>query len=155
MGETADLTVVQKTIIDTLNKEGKPQKLIAREWMFQSAVSKHMNIKLSGREKCERKRCTVSRDDCSLERNVRRRPFKNVGELHKEWTEAGVSKWRATTHRWILDTGFKCRIPLVKPLLKNKQRQKRLTWAKEKKDLVCCSVVQSPLFWWEQILHLI
>ncbi len=25
MGKTADLTVVQKTIIDTLHKEGKPQ----------------------------------------------------------------------------------------------------------------------------------
>lgn len=30
--------------------------------------------------------------------------------------------------------GFKCRIPLVKPLLNNKQRQKRLTWAKEKQN---------------------
>ena len=25
----------------------------------------------------------------------------------------------------------------------------------KKKELVCCSVVKSPLFWWEQILHLI
>ncbi len=31
MGKTADLTVVQKTIIDTLHKEGKPQTLIAKE----------------------------------------------------------------------------------------------------------------------------
>ncbi len=31
MGKTADLTVVQKTIIDTLHKEGKPQKCIAKE----------------------------------------------------------------------------------------------------------------------------
>ena len=51
--------------------------------------------------------------------------------------------------------GFNCRIPRVKPLLNNKQRQKHLIWAKGKKELVCCSVVQSPLFWWEQILHLI
>ncbi len=28
MGKTADLTVVQKTIIDTLHTEGKPQTLI-------------------------------------------------------------------------------------------------------------------------------
>ena len=61
-----------------------------------------------------------------------KRPFKSVGDFHKEWTEAGVSALRATTHRRILDMGFKCRIPLVKPLLNNKQRQKRLTWAKEK-----------------------
>lgn len=27
MGKTSDLTVVQKTVIDTLHKEGKPQKV--------------------------------------------------------------------------------------------------------------------------------
>ncbi len=30
-GKTADLTVVQKTIIDTLHKEGKPQTFIAKK----------------------------------------------------------------------------------------------------------------------------
>ncbi len=53
MGKTADLTVVQKTIIDTLHKEGKPQTFIAKEaGCSQSAVSKHVNRKLSGRKKC-------------------------------------------------------------------------------------------------------
>ncbi len=56
-GKTADLTVVQKTIIDTLHKEGKPQTLIAKEaGCSQSAVSKHVNRNLSGRKKCGRKR---------------------------------------------------------------------------------------------------
>ncbi len=51
-GKTADLTVVQKTIIDTLHKEGKPQTFIAKEaGCSQSAVSKHVNIKLSERKK--------------------------------------------------------------------------------------------------------
>ncbi len=31
MGKTADLTVVQKTITDTLQKEGNPQTFIAKE----------------------------------------------------------------------------------------------------------------------------
>ncbi len=31
MGKTADLTVVQKTIIDTLHKEDKPQTFITKE----------------------------------------------------------------------------------------------------------------------------
>ena len=67
-----DLTVVQKAIIDTLHKEGKPQKVIAKEvGCSQSAVSKHINRKLSGRAKSGRKRCTSSRDDRSLERIVR------------------------------------------------------------------------------------
>ncbi len=47
MGKTADLTVVQKTITDTLHKEGKPQTLIAKEASCsQSAVSNHVNRKL-------------------------------------------------------------------------------------------------------------
>ena len=108
-GETAHLTVVQKTIIDTLHKEVKPQKVIEKEaGCSQSAVSKHIYRKLSGREKCGRKRCTSSRDDHSLETIVRKRLFKSAGELHKEWTEVGVSASRATTHRRILDMGFKC-----------------------------------------------
>ncbi len=46
MGKTADLTVVQKTIIDTLHKEGKPQTFIAKEaGCSQSAVSKHVEWK--------------------------------------------------------------------------------------------------------------
>ncbi len=50
MEKTADPTVVQKTIIDTLHKEGKPQTFIAKEaGCLQSAVSKHVNRKLSGR----------------------------------------------------------------------------------------------------------
>ncbi len=57
MGKTADLTVVQKTIIDTLHKEGKTQTFIVKEaGCSQSAVSKHVNRKLSGRKKCGRKR---------------------------------------------------------------------------------------------------
>ncbi len=56
MGKTADLTVVQKTIIDTLHKESKPQKFIAKEaGCSQSAVSKHANRKVEG--KVWKKRC--------------------------------------------------------------------------------------------------
>ncbi|KAI2648440.1 Transposable element Tcb1 transposase [Labeo rohita] len=96
MGKTADLTVVQKTIIDTLHKEGKPQTFIAKEaGCSQSAASKHVNRKLSGRRKCGRK----TRENCSLERLVKQNQFKNLGELHMEWTEAGVKASRATTHR--------------------------------------------------------
>ncbi|KAI2657184.1 Transposable element Tc1 transposase [Labeo rohita] len=69
MGKTADLTVVQKTIIDTLHKEGKPQTFIAKEsGCSQSAASKHVNRKLSGRKKCGRKRRTTNRENQSLER---------------------------------------------------------------------------------------
>ncbi len=95
-GKTADLTVVQKTIIDTLHKEGKLQTFIAKEaGCSQSAVSKHVNRKLSGRQKCGRKRCTTNRENRSLVRIVKPNRFKNLGELHKEWTEAGDKASRA------------------------------------------------------------
>ncbi len=122
MGKTADLTVVQKTIIDTLHKEDKPQTFIAKEaGCSQSAVSKHVNRKLSGRKKCGRKRFTTNRENRSLMRIVKQNRFKNLGELHKEWTEAGVKASRATTHRRVKEFGHSC-------------HQRRLTWAKEKKN---------------------
>ncbi len=44
-----------------------------------------------------------------------------MGELHKDWTEAGVKASRATTHRRVKEFGYSC-------------RKRRLTWAKEKKN---------------------
>ncbi|KAI2645520.1 Transposable element Tcb1 transposase [Labeo rohita] len=129
MGKTADLTVVQKTIIHTLHKEGKPQTFIAKEsGCSQSAVSKHVNRKLSGRKKCGRKIRTTNRENRSLERLVKQNPFKNLSELHKEWTEAGVKASRATTHRHVKEFGYSWRIPLVKPLLNHRQRPR--VWRK-------------------------
>ena len=67
------MTVVQKTIIDTLHKEGKPQKVIAeRAGCSQSAVSKYIHRKLTGRKKCGRKRCTSNTEDHSLGKIVRK-----------------------------------------------------------------------------------
>ncbi len=108
MGKTADLTVVQKT---TLHKEGKTQKVIAKEaGCSQSSVSKHINREAKGSKRCGRKKCTSNRDNRTLERIVKQNPFKNVGEIHKEWTAAGVSASRTTTHRRMQDMGFSCRI---------------------------------------------
>ncbi len=120
IGKTADLTVVQKTIIDTLHKEGKSQTCITKEaGCSQSAVSKHVNEKLSGWKKCGRKRCTTNRENRSLMWIVKQNRFKNLGELHKEWTKAGVKASRAITHRHVKEFGYSC-------------PQSRLTWAKEK-----------------------
>ncbi len=122
MGKTADLTVVQKTIIDTLHKEGKPQIFIAKEAGFsQSVVSKHVKRRLSGRKKCGRKRCTTNRENRSLMRIVKQNRFNNFRELHKDWTEAGLKASRATTHRRVKKFGYSC-------------HQRHLTWTKEKKN---------------------
>ncbi len=122
MGKTADLTVVQKTIIDTLHKEGKPQTFIAKEaGCSQSAVSKHVNRKLSGRKKCGRKRCTTNwenrmpYEDCqakSISRiwvNFTRNGLR-LGSRHQEPPHTDVSRNLATvviflllSHSWTTD----------------------------------------------------
>ncbi len=86
MGKTVDLTVVQKTIMSC-------------------SVSKHVNTKFSGRKECGRKRGTTNRENRSLMRIVKQNRFKYLGELHKEWTEAGVKSSRATTHRRVKEFG--------------------------------------------------
>ena len=134
MGKTSDLTVVQKTIIDTLHKEGKTQKVVAERAGCSQSIEAYIHGNFTGREKCGKKRCTSNRDDPKFEKIVKQSRFKNLGELHKVWTEAGVSASRATMHRRLREKGYSCRIPSIEPLLNKRQRQKRLTWAKEKKN---------------------
>ncbi len=71
--------------------------------------------------------CRNNRDDRKLKNTVKQSRFKHLGELHKEWTEAGVSASRVITLRYLQEKASK-------PLLKQKHRQKHLTWAKEKKN---------------------
>ncbi len=115
MGKTADLTVVQKTIIDTLHKEGKPQTFIAKEaGCSQSAVSKHVNRKLSGRKKCGRKRCTTERTAAlwGLSSKIDSRIWVNLRlrSRHQEPPHTDVSRNLATvvvflllSHSWTTD----------------------------------------------------
>ncbi|KAL0164147.1 hypothetical protein M9458_039900, partial [Cirrhinus mrigala] len=73
MGKTADLTAVQKAIIDTLKQEG----------CSQSAVSRHLSGKSVGRKKCARKRCTMRRGDQTLRKIVEKDRFQTLGDLRK------------------------------------------------------------------------
>ncbi len=50
--------------------------------------------------------CTSNRDDRKLENTVKQSRFKDLGELHKEWTEAGVSASRVTTLRHLQEKGY-------------------------------------------------
>ncbi len=95
MGKTADLTVVQKTIIDTLHKEGKSQTFIAKEaGCSQSAVSKHVNRKLSGRKKMhDQLREPQPYDDCQV--NFTRNGLR-LGSRHQEPPHTDVSRNLAT-----------------------------------------------------------
>ncbi len=61
---------------------------------------------LAGYYRTLRKRCTTNRENRSLMRIVKQNRFKNLGELHKEWTGAGVKASRATTHRRVKEFGY-------------------------------------------------
>ncbi len=118
MGETADLTVVQKTIIDTLHKEGKPQTLIAKEAGYsQSVVSKHVNRKLSGRKKCGEKdaqptertaafRGLSSKIDSRIWVNFTRNGLR-LGSRHQEQPQTDVSRNLATVVVWGVLSGLR------------------------------------------------
>ncbi len=60
------------------------------------------------------------REKRSLMRIVKKNLFKNLGELHKELSEAGLKASRSTTHRRVEEFGYSC-------------RQRHLTWAKRRR----------------------
>lgn len=76
----------------------------------QKVIAKHIHRKLIGRKKCGRKRC-----------HRKRRPSS------KEWTRAGISASRATTHS-LQEMSYNIHIHSATPPLNQRQRQKRLTW---------------------------
>ncbi len=95
-----------------------------------------LNAKLTGRKNLGRKRCTSNRDDCKLENTVKQSRFKHLGELHKEWTEA-ESVHQESPHSDVF------RKRATKPLLKQKQRQKHLTWLWRKRTGLLLSAPKS------------
>ncbi len=69
---------------------GKTQTFITKE-----AVHRVLYPSMLTESRVEGKRCTTNRENRSLMRIVKQNRFKNLGELHKEWTEAGVKASRA------------------------------------------------------------
>ncbi len=74
--------------------------------VYRALYQSILNAKLTGRKNLGRKRCTSNRDDCKLENTVKQSWFKHLWELHKEWTEAGVSASRVTTLRRLQEKGY-------------------------------------------------
>lgn len=95
--QSADLTVVQMTIVDTLHQEDKPQKDIAEKaGCLQSAVLEHINENVSGREQCGRKGL----------------------EEASEGVESGWCQWiKNHRHRCLQERDYRRCIPNIKPLL--------------------------------------
>ncbi len=128
MGKTADLAMAQKTIIDTLHKEGKSQKVIAERGgavqgvLYQSIL----NAKLTGRNKlvkCAQAtgmtaslRILSSKAELNTWESFKRSELK-LESVHQESPRSDIFRKRAT-----------------KPLLQQKHYQTHLTQAKEKKN---------------------
>ncbi len=134
MGKTADLTVVQKNIIDNPSprRVKSIKHSIAKELaVHRVLVSKHVNRKLSVRKKCGRKRAQPtertaalwglsSKIDSRIWVNFTRNGLK-LGSRHQEPPHTDVSKNLATV--------------VVRGILPGLRRE----------ELDCCPVVQSTL----------
>ncbi len=127
MGKTADLAMVQKTNIDALHKRVSHRgSLLKGVAVYRVLYQSILNAKLTGRKNLGRKRCTSNRDNRKLENTVKQSWFKHLGvtrsglkleSVHQESPRSDIFRKRAT-----------------KPLLNQRQRQKHLTWAVEKKN---------------------
>ncbi len=137
MGKTADLTMIQKTNIDTLHKEGKSQRVITeRCGCLQSAVSKHIKCKVE-----EEGRIWVGKgaQATGMTASLRIQSSKADSNTWESFTRSGL-KLESVHQESPRSDVFRKRA--TKPLLNQRQHQKRLTWAVQKKN----SVVQSRLF---------
>ncbi len=97
-----DSTACRVTCERALSHRGSLLKGVA---VYRVLYQSILNAKLTGRKNLGRKRCTSNRDDRKLENTVKQSWFKHLGELHKEWTEAGVSASRVTTLRRLQEKG--------------------------------------------------
>ncbi len=114
MGKTADLTVVQKTIIDTLHKESKTQTFITKE-----AVHRVLYPSMLTESWVEEKDAQPTERTAVLWGSQ----AKSIQEFG--WTSRGMDwGWgqgiKSTTHRRVEEFGYSC-------------RQMCLTWAKRRR----------------------
>ncbi len=110
--KTADLTVVQKTIIDARHKEGKPQTFIAKEVVHRVLYPSMLTESWVEEKDAQPTERTAAYEDCQA---------KSIQEFG----------WTSQETDW--DWGQE----------------------EEEEELDCCTVVQSPLFRWEQVLYFI
>ncbi len=107
MGNTADLAMVQKMIIDTLHKEGKSQRVIT-EWggCLQSAVSKYVKCKVDWKEDISVGKCAPATGMTASLRILSSKADPNTwesftrSELKLEWVH------QVTTFRYFQEKGY-------------------------------------------------
>ncbi len=115
MGKTADLIVVQKTIIDTLHKESKTQTFIAKE----AAVHRVLYPSMLTESWVEEKDAQPTERTAALWGSS----SKINSRICVNFTRNGLrlgSSIKSTTHRRVEEFGYSC-------------LQRRLTWAKRRR----------------------
>ncbi len=120
MGKTADLTVVQKTIIDTLHKESKPQTFIAKEAVHRVLYPSMLTESWVEGKSVEEKDAQPTERTAALwglSSKIDSIIWVNFTMNGLRWGQ-GI---KSTTHRRVEEFGYSC-------------HQRRLTWAKEKKN---------------------
>ncbi len=119
--------MVQKTNIDTLHKEGKSQRVITeRGGCSRSAVSKHINAKLTGRNWVGK-----GAQATGMTASLRIQSSKADSNTWESFTRSEL-KLESVHQESPHSDDFRKRV--TKPLLNQRQRQKCLTWAVEKKN---------------------
>ncbi len=135
MGKTADLTVVQKTIIDTLHKEEKTQTFITKEAVHRVLYPSMLTESWVEEKDAQPTERTAdlwglsSKIDSRIWVNFTRNGLR-LGSRHREHhTQTCRGIW----------------LQIVRGVLPGLREE----------ELDCCPVVQSPLFRWEQVLYFI
>ncbi len=125
MGNTADLAVVQKTIIDTFHKEGKSQRVITeRCGCSRSAVSKHIKCKVDWKKEIGSEKVHKQQEWPQAWEYCQAKLIQTLGRS-SQWVNWSWSQCIKSHH---------AQTSSGKPLLKQKKHQKHLNWAKEKNN---------------------
>ncbi len=96
----------RRTLTPSTKRVSHRRSLLKGVAVYRALYQSILNAKLTGRKNLGGKRCTSNRDDCKLENTVKQSWFKHLWELHKEWTEAGVSASRVTTLRRLQEKSY-------------------------------------------------
>ncbi len=113
MGKTADLTVVQKTIIDTLHKERKPQTFITKEAVHRVLYPSMLTESWVEENDAQPTERPQPYEDCQA------KSIQEFGFFTRNGLRLG-SSIKSTTHRRVEEFGYSC-------------LQRRLTWTKRRR----------------------
>lgn len=119
------------------------QGLLTKWSLLRSKAQTTSNSNLNGINTCYSIRSTCNKDNCSLEKILKKKYINKSGKIHKKWTAAGISALKATKQGQELYLSF---LSSHKPETITKIIYP--TWG-EKKDLDCCSVFHRHSFRWK------